>query len=119
MDEIVDIIRQISRQQGENVYYCACYALFKRLQELIEQSSDDLHRIYQSKTDGSFDEQFYPVYQVLQDLWGSILELVDNACNAQSVCEELCPVDPSFVARAIFRSLGQVGSYQQNHFHGR
>lgn len=106
MDEIAEIVRHIGRQQGENVYYRACYALFKRLQELIEQSSDDLHRLYQSGTISSSEDDFYPVYEVLQDLRASILELIDQACNTQSACEELCPVDPSFAARTVFQSLG-------------
>jgi hypothetical protein len=32
MDEIVEIVRQIGRQQGENAYYRACYGLLKHLQ---------------------------------------------------------------------------------------
>lgn len=60
MDEIAEIVRHIGRQRGENVYYSACYALFKRLQALIEQSSDDLHRLYQLGTIGYLTTVFTP-----------------------------------------------------------
>ena len=46
MDEIADIVRQVGRQQGENAYYRACYALLKRLQELTSQASNDLLRLH-------------------------------------------------------------------------
>lgn len=60
MDKITHIVRDIGQQQGENVYFRACYILLKRLQELTEQTSDDLRRLHQSAFVGSSDEAFSP-----------------------------------------------------------
>ncbi|KAJ5160976.1 uncharacterized protein N7482_007980 [Penicillium canariense] len=108
MDEIERIVRQIGQQQGENIYYRSCYSLFKRLQDLVARSSDDLHRIHQSGLAGSPTYGFDPVYQTIQELRVSLYDIIDQACDAQSACEELCPVDPSFAAVDAFKSLGRL-----------
>ena len=102
MEEIANIVRQIGRQQGENVYFRACYALFKHLQDKAEQASEDLLRLYQSGAFGSSDDEFYPVYQVAQELQASVHDLADQARKAQSACEEFCELDPSYSAREAF-----------------
>lgn len=108
MDEIAQIVRDIGQQQGENVYFRACYAILKRLQELTEQTSDDLRRLHQSPFVGSSDEAFAPVYHTLCELQTAVFDLTDQACNAQSACEELCPVDPSFAAHHVFEPVRKM-----------
>ncbi|KAI2791704.1 hypothetical protein POX_c04576 [Penicillium oxalicum] len=103
MDEIADIVRQIGRQQGENAYYRACYALLKRLQELTTHASNELLRLHQFGPLGS-EYQLQSAYEVVHELRNSAYELIDEACNAQAACEEFCRVDDRFSANAIFRS---------------
>jgi histone H3/H4 len=38
MDDIVELVRQIGHQQGQNTYYRICYSLLKELQEHIQNS---------------------------------------------------------------------------------
>lgn len=47
MDEIVQIVREIGQQQAQNAYYRDCYALFKSLQDLMDQTFNDLQYLYQ------------------------------------------------------------------------
>lgn len=102
MDEIVEIVRQIGRQQGENAYYRACYGLLKRLQELIEQASEELLRHQQSGPPGSPSQSSDHAYRILWELQESTFDLVDQGCDAQSSCEEFCPIDHRFSARHVF-----------------
>lgn len=113
MEEIVDIVRQIGRQQGENVYFRTCYALFKHLQDKAEQASQDLLHLHQSGGFGSSDDEFYPVYQVAQELQASVHELTDQALKAQLACEEFCQLDPCYSARGAFKFTDPV------HFAGK
>jgi hypothetical protein len=48
MDEVVEIVRQIGRQQGQNAYYRTCYTLLKKTQDLILQTSNELLNLYHS-----------------------------------------------------------------------
>lgn len=102
MDEIIQIVRDIGRQQGQNAYYRTCYALLKRLQECIDQTSNDLLRLYQSGTFGSSNEEFEPVNLIMDELRNSVHGLIEQAQNAQASCEMFCPVDPCFSARNAF-----------------
>ncbi|KAI2787000.1 hypothetical protein POX_f07353 [Penicillium oxalicum] len=102
MDGIVEVVRQIGRQQGENAYYRACYGLLKRLQELIEQASEELLRHQQSGLQGSPSQSSDHAYKILRELQESTFDLVDQACDAQSSCEEFCPIDHRFSARHVF-----------------
>lgn len=102
MDEITQIIRDIGRQQGQNAYYRTCYALLKRLQECIDQTSNDLLRHYQSGTFGSPNEEIEPVNLIMAELRNSVHGLIEQAQNAQTSCEMICPVDPCFSARDAF-----------------
>ena len=97
MDEIVQIIREIGQQQAQNAYFRDCYALFKLLQDLTDQTFNDLQSLYKSETLNSS----YSVHQVLWKLQNAICSLVERACEAQDVCEALCPVHASFSARDI------------------
>ncbi|KAJ5365252.1 hypothetical protein N7517_008138 [Penicillium concentricum] len=103
MEEIADIVRQIGRQQGENAYFRACYALFKHLQDKAREASEDLLRLHQSGTFGSSDDEFYAAYQVAQELRISVHDLVDQACKAQLACEEFCQLEPRYSARKAFK----------------
>ncbi|KAJ5775842.1 uncharacterized protein N7511_000853 [Penicillium nucicola] len=103
MEEIVDVVRQIGRQQGENVYFRACYTLFKHLQDKTEQASEDLIRLHQSGASGSLYDEFYPVYQIAQELQASVQILADQSRKAQSACEEFCELDPRYSAREAFK----------------
>jgi len=108
MDEIERIVRQIGQQQGENVYYRSCYSLFKRLQDVVARFFDDLHRIHQSGLAGSPNCGFDPVHQALQGLRASIHDIIEQACDVQAACEEICPIDPSFAAVSAFKSIGHL-----------
>lgn len=102
MDEIVDIVRQIGRQQGENAYYRACYGLLKRLQELVEQTSDEMLRCQQMQTLNQPSQSLGDIYGTLHNLQESTFDLIDQACDAQTSCEEFCPIDRRFSACHIF-----------------
>lgn len=102
MDEIVDIVRQIGRQQSENLYYRACYGLLKRLQELIDHAAEELLRNQQSDPPDSPSRSSDHAYGILRELQGSMFDLVDQACGSQSSCEEFCPIDHRFSARHVF-----------------
>lgn len=102
------IVRQIGRQQGENVYFRTCYALFKHLQDKAEQASEDLLHLHQSGAFGFSDDEFYLVYQVAQELQISVHDLADQALKAQLACEEFCELDPSYSAREAFKFTDTV-----------
>lgn len=108
MEEIERIVRQIGQQRGENIYYRSCYSLFKRLQDVIARYSDDLHRIHQPGSAGSPAYEFDDVYHAVQELRVSIYDIIDQACDVQSTCEELCPIDPAFTAVGAFESIGRL-----------
>jgi hypothetical protein len=110
MDEIAQIVRDIGQQQGENVYLRACYAILKRLQELTEQTSDDLDRLHQASFVDSPEEAFRPVYHTVCELQTSVFALIDQACNAESACEELCPAKPSLAAHHVFETVRNMQS---------
>ncbi|KAK9846684.1 hypothetical protein MYU51_001931 [Penicillium brevicompactum] len=103
MEEIADIVRQIGRQQGENVYLRTCYALFKHLQDKADEAREDLLRLHQSGASASFEDEFSSVYHVAQELRTSVHAFVDQARHAQSACEEFSQVEPSFSAREAFK----------------
>ncbi|KAJ5291450.1 hypothetical protein N7478_000701 [Penicillium angulare] len=42
---LTDIVRDIGRQQGENVYYRTCYRLLKYLQDAVTRAVGDLEHI--------------------------------------------------------------------------
>jgi hypothetical protein len=42
---------------------------------------------------GSSDDEFYPVYQVAQELQVSVHELAEQALKAQLACEEFCQLE--------------------------
>ncbi|KAJ5752715.1 hypothetical protein N7520_009632 [Penicillium odoratum] len=90
MNGIEHIVRELGRQRARNAYYRDCYALFKLLQDLTEQTSHELQSIYTS--DGS--RPAYAVHRI--------------ACEAQATCEELCPVDRIFSAREVLEPIRRL-----------
>lgn len=46
MEEVLELVRRIGRQQCHNAYYRTCYSLLKELQERIEQILKGLVRSY-------------------------------------------------------------------------
>ena len=90
MDEIVDIVRQIGHQQGENTYYRTCYNLLKQLQDKVAQASEDLLRLQQSET-LSPDHDFHPVCQVAEQLRTSVNTIISQAREAHLAWEEFYP----------------------------
>ncbi|KAJ5471977.1 hypothetical protein N7539_008546 [Penicillium diatomitis] len=98
MDEIVEIVRQVGRQQGENAYYRSRYGLLKRLQELIEEASEELLRHQQTRALDLPSQSSVHAYRILRELQESKFDLIDQACDAQSSCEEFCPVGDRFSA---------------------
>lgn len=89
MDEIVEIVRQIGRQQGENAYYRTCYDLLKQLQDLVEQAAGDLLRLHQA---GGYlpSDNLQPVCQIAEELQHSAEKLLCQAQRVQSSWEEFC-----------------------------
>ncbi|CAL5871615.1 uncharacterized protein PFLUO_LOCUS5868 [Penicillium psychrofluorescens] len=81
MDEIVDIVRQIGHQQGENTFYRTCYNLLKQLQDKVAQASEDLLRLQQSEA-LSPDHDFHPVLRVAEELRNSVNTLISQAREA-------------------------------------
>ncbi|KAJ5655094.1 hypothetical protein N7490_002097 [Penicillium lividum] len=97
MNGIEHIVRELGRQRARNAYYRDCYALFKLLQDLTEQTSHELKSIYTSDDD-------CPAYAVHRGLW----QLQNQACEAQATCEELCPVDRIFSAREMLEPIRRL-----------
>lgn len=48
MDEIVEIVRRMGLQQGQNAYYRTCYTLLNTSQDAILQASNKLLDLYYS-----------------------------------------------------------------------
>ncbi|KAJ5742252.1 hypothetical protein N7533_011661 [Penicillium manginii] len=48
IDEIAQLERELGQQRVENAYYRDYYTLFKLLQDLAENASHDLQRLYNS-----------------------------------------------------------------------
>lgn len=78
--------------------------MFKLLQDLTEQTSNELRSIY--KSDG--DHSAYSVHRILWRLQNKVSGLVEQACEAQATCEELCPVDLVFSARDILEPMKRL-----------
>jgi hypothetical protein len=88
MEDIAEIVREIGRQQGENVYYRACYDSLKRLQDLVAQASEDLFQVYQYNTNiSSCDSQ--PAQLVAEELRSAINALSLQERKAQLALREL------------------------------
>ena len=104
MEEIEYLIREIGQQQAHNAYYRDCYALFKLIQDITEETLKELQSLYRSDTYNSNNS----VHQILWKLQNTICSLVERACEAQAACEELCAVDAAFSARDVLEPIRRL-----------
>lgn len=84
MEEIVEIVRQIGRQQGQNAYYRTCYTLLKKSQDLILETSKELLGLYHSN---AFEEP-ESVSMIADDLRNDIHALIARERRARSQWDE-------------------------------
>ncbi len=84
MEEIVEIVRQMGRQQGQNAYYRTCYALLKKSQDLILETSNELLDLYHSN---AFEEP-ESVSTIADDLRNDIHALVARERRTRSQWDE-------------------------------
>ena len=74
MARIEDIVREIGRQQGENVYYRTCYHLLKHLQDLVDQVTDELLRLHISRAEQA--QEFAKAREIANGLRSRVRGLV-------------------------------------------
>lgn len=92
MEEIADIVREIGRQQTENLYYRTCYGFLKQLQDLVAQASDDLLCLQQYETlDPSSD--FLPIHHIAIELRSSVEKLSKQEEKAHIAWENVRSTD--------------------------
>jgi hypothetical protein len=84
MDEVVDIVRRVGHQQGQNAYYGTCYTLLKKIQDLILQTSNELLDLYHSN---AFEEP-ESVSTIAEDLRNDIQTLIARERRARSYWDE-------------------------------
>jgi chorismate mutase len=89
MDEIVEIVRRIGRQQGRNAYYRTCYTLLKKSQDLILQTSNELLDLYHSN---AFEEP-ESVSTIADDLRDDIHAMIARERRARSHWDEVLESD--------------------------
>lgn len=104
MEEIESLIREIGQQQAHNAYYRDCYALFKLLQDITEETLKELQSLYRSDTYNSNNS----VHHTLWKFQNTICSLVERACEAQAACEKLCAVEAPFSARDVLRPIRRM-----------
>jgi chorismate mutase len=89
MDEIIEIVRRIGRQQGQNAYYRTCYTLLKQSQDLILETSNELLDLYHSN---AFEEP-ESVSTIADDLRNDIHALIPRERRARSHWDEFFESD--------------------------
>ncbi|KAJ5454975.1 hypothetical protein N7530_012744 [Penicillium desertorum] len=94
MEEIVDIVREIGRQQAENSYYRTCYGLLKQLQDSVTQASDDLLCLQQHEALWP-SNGFLPIHHISTELRNSVESLSNQEKKAHLAWVNLLPTDPS------------------------
>jgi hypothetical protein len=104
MEEIEELVRKMGQQQTENMYYRECYALLKHLQDSTQQTVNNLKELYDSHRHRPLSN----VQETLADLRNTICGLVQNACQAQLECEDLCRKRPSLSACDAFASMAKL-----------
>ncbi|CAI7635181.1 unnamed protein product [Penicillium pancosmium] len=78
IDEIAQLERELGQQRVENAYYRDCYALFKLLQDLAENTSHDLQRLYNSD---SPNDPRSSSQEILWSLQNTIFSMIEKACE--------------------------------------
>lgn len=92
MEEIETIVKDIGRQQAENTYYRVCYNLFKQLQELVDQVSNELFRLYTYEPSSPVRYSI-EVHQIAEDLRNSVDRLQEHDKRAQTDLDGLITSD--------------------------
>ncbi|GJP87313.1 unnamed protein product [Aspergillus niger] len=80
MEAIVESVRRIGRQQGQNAYYCTCYTLLNTCQDLVLETSSKLLDLYYSN---DFEEP-ESVSVIADDLRNDIHPLIARERRARS-----------------------------------
>ncbi|KAJ5974748.1 hypothetical protein N7481_008455 [Penicillium waksmanii] len=96
IDEIAQLERELGQQRVENAYYRDCYALFKLLQDLAENASHDLQRLYNSD---SPNDLHCSGHEILWSLQNTISSVIEKACESEKRWNDLCHVDRSYSAQ--------------------
>ncbi|KAJ5720256.1 uncharacterized protein N7483_008190 [Penicillium malachiteum] len=87
MSEIAEIVREIGRQQAENLFYRKCYAILKSLQDVISQAADDLVKVYESSLHREFNDLRH-AHQIVEELRMYLDEIHDREKNALTALTE-------------------------------
>lgn len=88
MQDIPEIVREIGRQQGANVFYRTCYDSLKRLQDVVAQAYDDLRHIPQHDIHDA-SSGWISARVIAEELQSSIDRLIDREYDAYLSFEEL------------------------------
>lgn len=89
MDHIAEIVRAIGQQQGEYAYYRACCSLFKQLQDVLAEVTEDLNAIHESQQCNP-SEGFSAVSQVAENFRLSVQSISSQEKNARLALAGLC-----------------------------
>ena len=89
MDDITDIVRAIGQQQGEYAYYRACYSLFKQLQDVVAEVTEDLNGLHESQQCNP-SEGFSAVSRVAENFRLSVQSISSQETNARLALSGLC-----------------------------
>lgn len=89
MDDIADIVRAIGQQQGEYAYYRACYSLFKQLQDVVAEVTEDLITLHESQQCNP-SEGFSAVSRVAENFRLSVQSISSQEKNARLALAGLC-----------------------------
>ncbi|KAJ5749481.1 hypothetical protein N7533_006509 [Penicillium manginii] len=102
IDDIEELERELGQQRVENAYYRDCYALFKLLQDLTENTSQDLQRLYNSESSNDLRRSGH---EILWSLQNTIFNIIEKACDSEKGLENLCLVDSFYSARATLEPI--------------
>lgn len=102
--ELVDISREIGRQQTKNRYYRECYAALKLLQEITAETIAAVDELFESQT----PEAMTPVHKKFFQLQETACQLAQRACRAEEACEELCALDVTCSARRLLEPITRM-----------
>jgi hypothetical protein len=89
MDNIADIVRAIGQQQGEYAYYRSCYSLFKQLQEMVAEATEDLNGLYE-RQQCNHSEGYSAVSRVAESFRLSVQSISSQEKNARLALAGLC-----------------------------
>lgn len=89
MDDITQIVRAIGQQQGEYAYYRACYSLFKQLQEVVAEVTEDLDGLHASQQYNP-SEGFSAVSRAAEHFRLSVQSISSREKNARLALAGLC-----------------------------